>query len=174
MACVRSCSLCKTVFERVVRICFSPGLTHREPLLDECDFQRFVATVDPLMKAGRDVMWVLVGRTESNLPKVRKALLKHKMNVEALYLCYDAQQMELYGYWKRQRGIANSKTVEQVLLAYKGTMPKNMPKNRLWVDPGSSLFNQVMKKRACARADPTSLRPQVPSLILICLCRRRG
>jgi hypothetical protein len=45
---------------------------HREPLLDDADFLRFVGTVDPLMKAGRDVMWVLVGRTESNIPKVKK------------------------------------------------------------------------------------------------------
>ncbi len=41
-------------------------------MLDEADFLRFVSTVEPLMKAGRDVMWVLVGRTESNLPRVKK------------------------------------------------------------------------------------------------------
>jgi hypothetical protein len=137
--------LCKTVFERVVRTFFSSGLTHREPLLDEGDFQRFVATVDPLMKAGRDVMWVLVGRTESNIPKVKKALAKYKMSVETFYLCYNTKQMQNYGYWQRQRGVANSKSIEQVLLAYKGTMPKAMPKNRMYVDKGSGLFNQVVK-----------------------------
>ena len=89
MICVRKWFLlAKPCFERVVRILFFPGLTHREPLLDEGDFQRFVTTVDPLMKAGRDVMWVLVGRTESSLPKVKKVLAEFKMTVKALYLCY--------------------------------------------------------------------------------------
>ncbi len=79
-------------------------------------------------------MWVLVGRTESNLPKVKKVLAKFKMTVEAFYQCYNTKQMHQYGYWKRQRGIANSKSIEQVLLAYKGTVPKAKPKNRMHVD----------------------------------------
>ena len=49
------------------------------------------------------------------------------MSVETFYFCYNTKQMQMYGYWKRQRGIANSKSIEQVLLAYKGTMPKDMP-----------------------------------------------
>ena len=135
----------KPCFERVVRTLFVAGLTHREPLLDEGDFLRFVSTVEPLMKAGRDVMWVLVGRTESNLPKVKKVLAKFKFTVEAFYLCYNTKQMQQYGYWKRQRGIADSKSIEQALLVYKGSVPKTMPKNRMHVDAGSGLFNQVMK-----------------------------
>ncbi len=114
-------------------------------LLDGVDFQGFVATVDPLMKAGRDVMWVLVGRTESSLPRANKVLAKLKMTAEAFYLCYNTKQMQQYGYWKRQRGIANSKSIEQALLVYKGSVPNTMPKNRMYVDGGSSLFNQVVK-----------------------------
>ena len=56
--------------ERVVRKIF-PG-HHREPLLDEADFERFVQAFDSLMQAGRDVLWVLVGRTDSSIPKVKK------------------------------------------------------------------------------------------------------
>ena len=35
------------------------GLTHREPLLDEDDFERYLHAVDPLLHPGRDVLWVL-------------------------------------------------------------------------------------------------------------------
>ena len=121
------------------------GLTHREPLVDEADLERFVQTIDPLMHPHRDVLWVLVGRTESNLPKVKKILNKFKMNIEMFYLCYNTKQMQQFGHWKRQRGIANSKSLEIALYAYKGGVPKNMPKSRMYVDAGSSLFNQVVK-----------------------------
>ena len=50
-----------------------------------------------------------------------------------------------YGHWKRQRGLANSKTLEQAFLVYKEKVPKNMPKERVYVDAGSALFNQVMR-----------------------------
>ena len=64
---------------------------------------------------------------------------------EVFYLCYNAKQMQQYGHWKRQRGIANSKTIEQCFCIYKGRMPKAMPKHRMYVDGGSPLFNQVVR-----------------------------
>jgi len=121
------------------------GLTHREPLLDEADFERFLAAVEPLMKPARDVLWVLAGRTESNVPKVRKLLATRKLHSEVFYLCYNTKQMAAYGFWKRQRGLANSKSLEPAFYVYKGKLPKKMPKNRMYVDSGSSLFNQVVK-----------------------------
>jgi hypothetical protein len=124
---------------------FCGGLTHREPLLDEVDFERFVATVDPLLKAGRDVLWVLAGRTDSNLAKVKHLLKKYGMQYEVFYLCYNTRQMQHYGYWKGQRGIAKSKSMEPALYVYKGPLPKNMPQKRMYVDAASPLFNQVVK-----------------------------
>ena len=121
------------------------SLTHREPLLDEVDFERFVQAIDPLMQAGRDVLWVLAGRTDSSVPKIRKIVAQYGFNIEAFYLVYNTKQMQQYGYWQRQRGISNSKSVEQAFYAYKGRTPKLMPKNRHYVDHGSSLFNQLMK-----------------------------
>jgi hypothetical protein len=53
--------------------------------------------------------------------------------------------MQHYGYWKRQRGMSNSKSLEPALYVYKGKVPKNMPKKRLYVDGGSALFNQVLR-----------------------------
>ena len=75
------------------------GLTHREPVLDEEDFERFLQAVDPLIYPGRDVVWVLTGRTDSNLPKLRKIIAKFKLHIEVFYLCYNTKQMQLYGHW---------------------------------------------------------------------------
>ena len=53
------------------------GLSHHdEPALDEDDFHRFVTGAWPLMKAGRDVMWVMAGRTKANQAIIEKILRK--------------------------------------------------------------------------------------------------
>ncbi len=114
-------------------------------MVDEGDFERFVASVDPRLKAGSDVFWVLAGRTDSNLPKLEKILQKYRMRIEVHFLCYNTKLMQHYGYWERQRGMANSKSLEQALYVYKGKMPKNQPKNRMFAEPGRSLFNQSME-----------------------------
>ena len=79
---------------KLTKIFEGEGLTHREPLLDEKHFERFVMTVEPLMKEGRDVMWVMAGRTDSNLPKTQRILKTHKLTVEVFYLIYNTKQME--------------------------------------------------------------------------------
>jgi hypothetical protein len=76
---------------------------------------------------------------------LKKVLAQHSLRNEVFYLCYNTKQMLQYGHWKRQRGLANSKTLEQVLLVYKGKVPKNMPKTRQHVDANSSLFNQIVR-----------------------------
>ena len=52
------------------------------------------------------------GRTESNIPEVRKVLNKFGLRFEVFYLCYNTKQMQTYGHFKRQRGMANSKSLE--------------------------------------------------------------
>ena len=88
---------------------------------------------------------MLAGRTDSNLAKIKKIMKADKLTTEMFYLCYNTKQMASYGHWKRQRGLANSKSIEQALYEYKGRVPKNMPKNRMHIDNGSSLFNQVVR-----------------------------
>ena len=56
---VKNARLC-TIFE-------GQGLTHREPVIDPDDVERFLATVVPLMRPGRDL--ILAGRTESTVVK---------------------------------------------------------------------------------------------------------
>ncbi len=48
-----------------------PGLTHREPIVDEADFERFTETVTPLLQPKRDVVWILCGRMENNAAKLK-------------------------------------------------------------------------------------------------------
>ena len=95
------------------------GLTHREPVLDEPDFERFLQTIEPLMQGGRDILWLLVGRTDSNAVKAKKVLRTHGFKNVSFYLTYNTKLMHQYGHWKRQRGIANSKSIEQLWCCYK-------------------------------------------------------
>lgn len=122
-----------------------PDLTAREPLVNEVQFERFVKTSTQLMSPGRDIMWVLCGRAESNVGKIKKILTAHNLKWRTFFFVYNAKQMQQYGYWKRLRGIANSKTWETVFMVFAGKMPKNFPKGRWYVDQGSMLYNEVLK-----------------------------
>ncbi len=53
--------------------------------------------------------------------------------------------MSKFGSWQRLRGVASSKSIEPALFVYKGKPPKRTPRNRMYVDTGSGLFNEVMK-----------------------------
>ena len=62
------------------------GLTHREPVLDENDFDRYLQSLEPLMVPGRDVLWVLGGRTETNRLKLKRILTKYKLRMQIFHL----------------------------------------------------------------------------------------
>ena len=121
------------------------GLTHREPVLDEGDFDRYVQSLEPLMVAGRDVLWVLGGRTETNRLKLKRILSKHKLKMQIFHLCYNTKQMMQYGHFQRQGGIANSRSHELMFCCYKGRAPKQLAKTRVFVDPGTPVFNEVVR-----------------------------
>ena len=53
--------------------------------------------------------------------------------------------MMQYGHFKRQRGIANSRSHEVLYLCYKHKAPKNLAKTRKYVDSGSAVWNQVVR-----------------------------
>ena len=50
-----------------------------------------------------------------------------------------------YGHFKRQRGVANSRSHELLYMCYKGRMPRNLAKMRVYVDNGSPMFNEVVR-----------------------------
>ena len=91
---VKNARLC-SVFE-------GQGLTHREPVLDEDDFDRYLHSLEPLMQAGRDVLWVLSGRTEANRAKLKRILVKHRFKHQIFHLCYNTKQMLQFGHFRRQ------------------------------------------------------------------------
>ena len=130
---------------RVCSVFEGQGLTHREPVLDEDDFERYLQSLEPMMTANRDVLWVLGGRTETNRPKLKRLLSKHKLKQQAFHLCYNTKQMQQYGHFQRQGGIANSRNHEVLLCCYKGKAPKQLAKTRVHVDPGSSVFTEVVR-----------------------------
>ena len=134
---VKHARLC-TVFE-------GQGLTHREPALDEDDFDRYLQSLEPLMVSGRDVLWVLGGRTETNRLKLKRILSKHRLKQQIFHLCYNTKQMMQYGHFQRQGGIANSRSHELMFCCYKGRAPKHLAKTRSFVDPGTPVFNEVVR-----------------------------
>ena len=52
-----------------------------------------------------DVMWIMAGRTDSNVPEIRKLLTDSKLNSDMFFFCYNTKQMKLYGHFKRERGL---------------------------------------------------------------------
>ena len=121
------------------------GLTHRESVVDELDFERFANTVVPLLKPKSDALWVLCGRGDANDLKIKKILKKFHLRWKQFYLCYNTKLMQQYGYWKRQRGIANARSVEIGLFVYKTAPPLNQPKQRKYVDTGTALFKDQVR-----------------------------
>ena len=137
------------------------GLTHREPALDEQDFERHVKSFYPLILPGRDVLWVLGGRTDTNRGKLVRIMAKNNLKMQVFHLCYNTKQMMQYGHFARQRGIASSRSHELLLLCYKGgRAPSNLAKVRAQVDGGSAVFQRSGAQ--CARAAAEGPCPGVP------------
>ena len=65
------------------------------------------------MQGGRDVLWILPGRTDSNLPSIKIIVAKHGLRIVVFYLIYNTKQMQQYGHLKKQRGLADTKSEEQ-------------------------------------------------------------
>ena len=80
------------LFSKLCKVFEGQGLTHREPALDEKDFERYVKSLSPLMVAGRDVLWVLGGRTETNRPKLKRVLVRNQFKMVEFYLCYSIKK----------------------------------------------------------------------------------
>ena len=61
------------------RAAFYQNLTDAAPCMGfepEDDFERCLNAVDPLLHPDRDVVWVLCGRTESNINELRQVRLQ--------------------------------------------------------------------------------------------------
>ena len=76
--------------------------------------QVFTELVDGIMKAGEDFCWVMCGRHESNHDKIKAIVGKLRWKTKCFHLVYDARLLGKW-YWKRMRGLANSKSLEKML-----------------------------------------------------------
>ena len=108
------------------------------------DLGRFLGVVDPIMKPGLDSLWIMGGKTDSNVGRIKTLLLKcGGFKYVVFYLNYNTKLLAQYGHFRRQGGMANSQSLEQIFFVYKGRRP-NHPKIRKFVDSGSALFYEVM------------------------------
>ena len=121
------------------------GWAQREPALDESDLQMFMDTMANIMKSGMDFCWLFSGKSEPNANQIKDMITKKGWKYKQFTAVMDYKAMQKY-YWRRQRGIANSRTVEKLFLCWVGPLPKHMPMERWYVDSGSPLYVEVMNK----------------------------
>ena len=94
------------------------SLTRVEPALEEAEFERYIKSLIPLMHTGRDASRVLGGRTGTNSVKIKRVLARNPLRAQTFHLCDNAKQMMQYGHFKRQRGVAKSRSHEVMFLCF--------------------------------------------------------
>ena len=120
-------------------------VVQREPLVDMAKFTAFCEVVNGVLKHGRDFVWILAGKSDANVEKIRKKVAELGWRDKAVHLVYDWKKFQKW-YVKKMRGMANSKTYEKAILCWKGKFPSSLPKDRQYVDVGSALYNDTMVK----------------------------
>ena len=93
------------------------GWAQREPTLDETDLQLFVDTMSHIMKPGMDFCWLFSGRLEQSEKGIKDVITKKGWKYKQFTTVMDYKAMQKY-YWRRQRGLANSRTVEKLFLCW--------------------------------------------------------
>ena len=117
-----------------------PGETtvQREPVVDMAKFAAFCEVTNNLLKPGHDFVWILLGKSDANVDKIRKKVAECGWKDKAVHLIYDFNNISKF-YVKKMRGMANSKTYEKAIFCWKGRFPNGLPKDRHYVDAGSAL-----------------------------------
>ena len=120
-------------------------LTQREPALDEDKFKAFLKIYNSIMKVNGDVCWIMAGRCDSIFENIKKAIALFNWKFKIFSLVYDSKLLQKW-YWRRMRGLANSRNLERLLFCWQGRLPTNLPKHRVYLDAGSPLYCEVMLK----------------------------
>ena len=120
-------------------------VVQREPLVDMAKFTAFCEVANGVLKNGSDFVWILAGKSEANVLKIRKKVAELGWRDKAVHLVYDWKNFQKW-YVKRMRGMANSRTYEKAILCWKGKFPSGLPKDRQYVDAGSALYVDTMLK----------------------------
>ena len=69
------------------------------------------------MKPGMDICWLFSGRLETSEKTIKDMLKKKCWKYKQFWLVVDHKAMQRY-YWRRLRGLANSRTVEKLFLCW--------------------------------------------------------
>ena len=93
------------------------GWAQREPALGKTDLQLFVDTMSNIMKPGMDFCWLFSGRLEQSEKGIKDMITKKGWKYKQFTTVMDYKAMQKY-YWRRQRGVANSHTVEKLFLCW--------------------------------------------------------
>ena len=120
-------------------------VVQREPLVDMAKFTAFCEVANGVLKHGSDFVWILAGKSDANVHRIRKKVAEFGWKDKAVHLVYDWRNFQKW-YVKKMRGMANSRTYEKAILCWKGKFPSGLPKDRQYVDAGSALYVDTMLK----------------------------
>ena len=121
------------------------SIVQREPLLDMDQFDSFCAVTNKLMQPNRDLVWILLGKSDSAFIKIKKKVMELGWKDKCLHLVYSRALIQKW-YVKRMRGMANNRTYERLLICWIGRFPTGTPKERQYVDAGSAVYEDTMLK----------------------------
>ena len=120
-------------------------VVQREPIVDMVKFTAFCEVANGILKHGTDFVWILAGKSDANVDKIRKKVAELGWRQKALHLVYDWKKSQKW-YVKKMRGMANTRTYEKAIFCWKGKFPHGLPKDRQYVDAGSELYVDTMLK----------------------------
>ena len=86
-------------------------VVQREPLVDMAKFSAFCEVANGVLKHGSDFVWILAGKSDANVDRIRKKVAEFGWRDKAVHLVYDWRNFQKW-YVKKMRGMANSKTFE--------------------------------------------------------------
>ena len=88
-------------------------------------------------------VFVLNGGCHDNEAEVIKIFSALGWVFKRFFLSYCLRSMKDAGHFTHMRGIGNAGCSETMFVCWKGNMPKAFPKERLVVDPGSPMYNEI-------------------------------
>ncbi len=129
----------------------------RVPPLVVSHFTRFCRAVDAVLRDSKDMVCVLGGKLRSNDTEIIKVFNSLGWRFKIVLLVYCHRMMREQGHYKRQRGFANSSSTENLYIAWKGSFPSDFAKDRLYVDPTSNTWMDVMLNVPVCKKDELSV-----------------
>ena len=98
------------------------------------------------MKPNRDFTWIVCGKGgPDSFNKIKTTITALEWKSKVLHLVYSRNTIAKW-YKKIMRGMANNKTCEKIIVCWKGKFPQGLPKDRMYVDIGSGVYEDTMLK----------------------------